>query len=109
LIHYGLDRSWSIGCLLPSTKEKIVKHHSRGNIYFAEDSKKFFDKIMNFVYKVEKINKTSNTAQNIHKDKEGEVKALELHNKNNHKRREIKNVKLVIKNNIIKTIQRYKR
>ena len=58
LIHWGLSRGWSTGCLIPSTERSIMNDRK---IYKAVNSTSLFDKIMNFAYKVEKINKKSRT------------------------------------------------
>jgi len=53
LIHWGYSRGWSVGCLIPSTEKSIM---SDRKIYRAVNSMSLFDKIMNFAYKIEKIN-----------------------------------------------------
>ena len=45
LIHWGLSRGWSVGCLIPSTERSIM---SDRKIYKAVNSMSLFDKIMNF-------------------------------------------------------------
>ena len=91
LIHWGLSRGWSTGCLIPSTEKSIM---SDRKIYRAVNSTSLFDKIMNFAYKVEKINKKSRTSQNKFDDVKGEV------SKDTIKGKSINKIILVVKNNI---------
>ena len=63
-------------------------------IYKAVNSTSLFDKIMNFAYKVEKINKKSRTSQNKFDDVKGEV------SKDTIKGKSINKIILVVKNNI---------
>ncbi len=95
LIHWGLSRGWSVGCLIPSTERSIM---SDRKIYKAVNSMSLFDKIMNFAYKIEKINKKSRTAQNKFDDMKGEVPKEAIKGKS------IKNIVLVVKNNIKRTL-----
>ena len=91
LIHWGLSRGWSTGCLIPSTERSIMNDRK---IYKAVNSTSLFDKIMNFAYKVEKINKKSRTSQNKFDDVKGEV------SKDTIKGKSINKIILVVKNNI---------
>ena len=91
LIHWGLSRGWSTGCLIPSTERSIMNDRK---IYKAVNSTSLFDKIMNFAYKVEKINKKSRTSQNKFDDVKGEV------SKDAIKGKSINKIILVVKNNI---------
>ena len=91
LIHWGLSRGWSTGCLIPSTERSIMNDRK---IYKAVNSTSLFDKIMNFAYKVEKINKKSRTSQNKFDDVKGEV------SKDTIKVKSINKIILVVKNNI---------
>ena len=95
LIHWGLSRGWSVGCLIPSTERSIM---SDRKIYKAVNSMSLFDKIMNFAYKIEKINKKSRTAQNKFDDMKGEVPKEAIKGKS------INNIVLVVKNNIKRTL-----
>ena len=95
LIHWGLSRGWSTGCLIPSTEKSIM---SDRKIYRAVNSTSLFDKIMNFAYKVEKINKKSRTSQNKFDDVKGEV------SKDTIKGKSINKIILVVKNNIKRTL-----
>ena len=95
LIHWGLSRGWSVGCLIPSTERSIM---SDRKIYRAVNSMSLFDKIMNFAYKIEKINKKSRTAQNKFDDMKGEVPKEAIKGKS------INNIVLVVKNNIKRTL-----
>ena len=95
LIHWGLSRGWSVGCLIPSTERSIM---SDRKIYRAVNSMSLFDKIMNFAYKIEKINKKSRTAQNKFDDMKGEVSKEAIKGKS------INNIVLVVKNNIKRTL-----
>ena len=95
LIHWGLSRGWSVGCLIPSTERSIM---SDRKIYKAVNSMSFFDKIMNFAYKMEKINKKSRTARNKFDDMEGEVPRKTIQGKS------INNIVLVVKNNIKRSL-----
>ena len=95
LIHWGLSRGWSTGCLIPSTERSIM---SDRKIYKAVNSMSLFDKIMNFAYKIEKINKKSRTAQNKFDDMKGEVSKEAIKGKS------INNIVLVVKNNIKRTL-----
>ena len=95
LIHWGLSRGWSVGCLIPSTERSIM---SDRKIYKAVNSMSLFDKIMNFAYKIEKINKKSRTAQNKFDDMKGEVSKEAIKGKS------INNIVLVVKNNIKRTL-----
>ena len=95
LIHWGLSRGWSVGCLIPSTERSIM---SDRKIYKAVSSMSLFDKIMNFAYKIEKINKKSRTAQNKFDDMKGEVSKEAIKGKS------INNIVLVVKNNIKRTL-----
>ena len=95
LIHWGLSRGWSVGCLIPSTERSIM---SDRKIYEAVNSMSLFDKIMNFAYKIEKINKKSRTAQNKFDDMKGEVPKEAIKGKS------INNIVLVVKNNIKRTL-----
>ena len=95
LIHWGLSRGWSVGCLIPSTERSIM---SDRKIYKAVNSMSFFDKIMNFAYKMEKINKKSRTARNKFDDMESEVPRKTIQGKS------INNIVLVVKNNIKRTL-----
>ena len=95
LIHWGLSRGWSVGCLIPSTERSIM---SDRKIYKAVNSMFLFDKIMNFAYKIEKINKKSRTAQNKFDDMKGEVPKEAIKGKS------INNIVLVVKNNIKRTL-----
>jgi len=95
LIHWGLSRGWSVGCLIPSTERSIM---SDRKIYKAVNSMSLFDKIMNFAYKMEKINKKSRTAQNKFDDMKGEVPKEAIKGKS------INNIVLVVKNNIKRTL-----
>ena len=95
LIHWGLSRGWSVGCLIPSTERSIM---SDRKIYKAVNSMSLFDKIMNFAYKIEKINKKSRTAQNKFDDMKGEVAKEAIKGKS------INNIVLVVKNNIKRTL-----
>lgn len=72
LIHYGLHRGWSIGCLLPSTKEIVKKHNKRGKIYYTENSENFFWKIIDFVCKIE------NTTRKEASKKQNNLKKVKL-------------------------------
>ena len=105
LIHHGNHRGFSVGCLLPSTKKIISKHESHGNIYFSENSRDFFDKIMNFAYKIEKINKKSRTVLGDSKNQEvkGEISADKIN------QQKINNIVIRIKNNITSRIEKYKK
>ena len=105
LIHHGNHRGFSVGCLLPSTKKIISRHESHGNIYFSENSRIFFDKIMNFAYKIEKINKKSRTVLGDSKNQEikGEVSADKIN------QQKINNIVIRIKNNIKNRIEKYKK
>ena len=91
LIHWGLSRGWSTGCLIPSIERSIMNDRK---IYKAVNSTSLFDKIMNFAYKVEKINKKSRTSQNKFDDVKGEV------SKDTIKGKSINKIILVVKNNI---------
>ena len=91
LIHWGLSRGWSTGCLIPSTERSIMNDRK---IYKAVNSTSLFDKIMNFAYNVEKINKKSRTSQNKFDDVKGEV------SKDTIKGKSINKIILVVKNNI---------
>ena len=91
LIHWGLSRGWSTGCLIPSTERSIMNDRK---IYKAVNSTSLCDKIMNFAYKVEKINKKSRTSQNKFDDVKGEV------SKDTIKGKAINKIILVVKNNI---------
>ena len=95
LIHWGLSRGWSTGCLIPSTERSIMNDRK---IYKAVNSTSLFDKIMNFAYKVEKINKKSRTSQNKFDDVKGEV------SKDTIKGKSINKIILVVKNNIKRTL-----
>ena len=95
LIHWGLSRGWSVGCLIPSTERSIM---SDRKIYKAVNSMSLFDKIMNFAYKIEKINKKSRTAQNKFDDMKDEVPKEAIKGKS------INNIVLVVKNNIKRTL-----
>ena len=95
LIHWGHNRGWSVGCLIPSTERSIM---SDRKIYKAVNSMSFFDKIMNFAYKIEKINKKSRTARNKFDDMEGEVPRKTIQGKS------INNIVLVVKNNIKRSL-----
>ena len=95
LIHWGLSRGWSVGCLILSTERSIM---SDRKIYKAVNSMSLFDKIMNFAYKIEKINKKSRTAQNKFDDMKGEVPKEAIKGKS------INNIVLVVKNNIKRTL-----
>ena len=95
LIHWGLSRGWSVGCLIPSTERSIM---SDRKIYKAVNSMSFFDKIMNFAYKMEKINKKSRTARNKFDDMESEVPRKTIQGKS------INNIVLVVKNNIKRSL-----
>ena len=95
LIHWGLSRGWSTGCLIPSTEKSIM---SDRKIYRAVNSTSLFDKIMNFAYKVEKINKKSRTSQNKFDDVKGEVSKEAIKGKS------INKIILVVKNNIKRTL-----
>jgi len=105
LIHHGNHRGFSVGCLLPSTKKIISRHESHGNIYFSENSRDFFDKIMNFAYKIEKINKKSRTVLGDNKNQEvkGEISADKIN------QQKINNIVIRIKNNITSRIEKYKK
>jgi len=105
LIHHGDHRGFSVGCLLPSTKKIISRHKSYGNIYFSENSREFFDKIMNFAYKIEKINRKSRTASGDKKDQEvsGEVSSNKIN------QQKINNIVIKVKNNITDRIEKYKK
>ena len=105
LIHHGDHRGFSVGCLLPSTKKIISRHKSYGNIYFSENSREFFDKIMNFAYKIEKINRKSRTASGDKKDQEvsGEVSSNKIN------QQKINNIVIKVKNNITNRIEKYKK
>ena len=67
-------------------------------IYKAVNSMSLFDKIMNFAYNIEKINKKSRTAQNKFDDMKGEVPKEAIKGKS------INNIVLVVKNNIKRTL-----
>ena len=95
LIHWGLSRGWSTGCLIPSTEKSIM---SDRKIYRAVNSTSLFDKIMNFAYKVDKLNKKSRTSQNKFDDVKGEV------SKDTIKGKSINKIILVVKNNIKRTL-----
>ena len=95
LIHWGHNRGWSAGCLIPSTERSIM---SDRKIYKAVNSMSFFDKIMNFAYKIEKINKKSRTVRNKFGDMEGEVPKEAIKGKS------INNIVLVVKNNIKRSL-----